>query len=504
MSPVERASTLSLLAAVLLVAAAVVFAAIKEPPTNTPSIAEAAQMHAPAVDQAHASTPAQAMWTCPMHPEVMQDHPGRCPVCGVDLVQTAPPAQHSLLPGMEPAPVPAHLHVSATPTAHDHGTSTPAQAAWVCPMHPDVVQDHPGRCPICGMDLVQTQHQQHSDAGVQIDTATLQRMGVRTASVTERELARAVRAYGTVGVDEGRVLNVTAKSEGWVRRLYVSAVGQAVTPGMPLYELYSPELLARQREYIALSQRRDQIVATITDYKSQTSQVAASLARERLRAREKLIAADIDAETLRRIERENRAQETIIVRAEKAGFVTAINAREGSYVNPTSVLLTVADPRKLKIDVVLYPSQLAWVQAGDVVEVTTAAGERAYTGRLAAVSPVVDEASRTARAVIRLDNGDGRLLPGAYVDVTIATQSRTALALPRSALMWTGDGTVVMRALGDGRYAPAPVHTGIETDEWVEVTGGLAAGTHVAVNGQFLLDAAASLHAATQRLQGGH
>jgi Cu(I)/Ag(I) efflux system membrane fusion protein len=438
-----------------------------------------------------------------MHPEVMQDHPGRCPICGMDLVQAAAPAKHSLLSGMVPTSLPAPATAAA---ANTHAPTAPSSAAtaWVCPMHPDVVQDHPGRCPICGMDLVQAQHAQHGDVGVQVDTATLQRMGVRTAAVAERDLARAVRAYGTVAIDEGRVLDITAKTEGWVRRLYISGVGQAVTPGMPLYEFYSPELLARQREYVALLQRRDQIVGSITDYKSQTSQVAASLARERLRMREKLVAADIDADTLRQIERNYRPQDTIIVRAQKAGFVTAISAREGSYVNPSSVLLTIADPRKLKIDVVLYPSQLQWVQAGDVVEVTATSGERAHTGRLTSVSPVVDAASRTARAVIRVDNASGRLLPGAYVDVTIATQARKGLAVPRSALMWTGDGTLVMRALGDGRFAPAPVHTGIEAGEWVEITDGLDAGTQVAVNGQFLLDAAASLQAAAQRMQGGH
>lgn len=500
----KYASILALPAVAALVAVAIVYAVTGHPPPSPMSVDTDAHVHALESDHGHSVTPVQAHWICTMHPDVLQDQPGRCPICGMNLVPAVPSAERSSVPGMELPPTADHARASSMASAsHEHGRPEAGQVAWVCPMHPDVVQDHPGRCPICGMDLVQTRHQQHGDAGVQVDTATLQRMGVRTAAVAERELAHIVRAYGTVGIDEGQVLNVSAKSEGWVRRLYINAVGQTVTPGMPLYELYSPDLLARQREYVALLQRRDQVVASITDYRSQTSQVAASLARERLRMREKLIAADVDVATLRQIEREFRAQESIIVRAQKAGFVTAIGAREGSYVNPASVLLTVVDPGKLKIDVVLYPSQLAWVQTGDPVEVTAADGTRAYAGRLTAVSPVVDEQSRTARAVIRVDNAAGRLQPGAYVDVTIAARARKALALPRSALIWTGDGTLVMRARGDGRYAPTPVHIGIESGAWVEVIGGLEAGAEVAVNGQFLLDAAASLDAAVQRMQGG-
>ncbi|MHB1214311.1 MAG: efflux RND transporter periplasmic adaptor subunit [Thiobacillus sp.] len=384
--------------------------------------------------------------------------------------------------------------------------ATPAQKPWVCPMHPQILQDHPGQCPICGMDLVEAASaHSHDGSGVHVDTASLQRMGVRLASVEVQDLSRELQTYGNVAIDESSITNVSPKVEGWIRKLHVTAVGQRVHAGQILYEIYSPDLVQRQREYIELLQRRDLLLQRMTDLSGQNAQVAASLARERIRSREKFAYADVGKDILDEIEKTHRTVDVVPVRASASGFVRQIGARVGSYVSPATDLLSLADTATVWIDIVLYPDQLEWVKEGDDVTVKLPHSDALEVkGRLKFASPLLDDASRTMRARLVVNNAHRQLRPGSFVDVVIAASPRKALALPRSAVMRTGRGTMVMLARGDGYFIPFPVETGIENSELVEITEGLQEGAQVAVNGQFLLDAAASLSDAAQRMQGDH
>lgn len=385
------------------------------------------------------------------------------------------------------------------------GTATDATEAWVCPMHPQIVQDHPGDCPICGMDLVETGHDHaHAAAGVTVDTATRQRMGVRLATAEERELSREVRTYGEIVLDQSAVLNITPKIDGWVKRLHVSTVGQAVRAGEPLYAIYSPALVQRQREYIELLARRDQLLASMTNLVGQNAQVAASLARERIRLREQFAYADVDRDILDALDDKRRTVDIVTVRAPRAGFVARLDVREGDYVTPAQTLLSLADAAALWIDFELYPDQLAWVREGDTVELRAQNAARTRVrGTLQFASPTAEGLARTRKARLAVRDPKGRLAPGTFVDVVVNGTPRTAVAVPRSAIIRTGSGARVMLSRGEGHFLPVPVQTGLETDEFVEITGGLEAGAEVAVNGQFLLDAAASLNDSIQRLRSG-
>lgn len=408
-----------------------------------------------------------------------------------------------------------HLHadnsdiMQATPAANrldqlDRGQ--PGGKLWVCPMHPQILQNHPGTCPICGMDLVEAKGaHKHGRPGVQIDTASLQRMGVRLASAEQRTLSREVQTYGNVAIDESSIFNVSPKIEGWIRKLHVDAVGQQVRAGQALYEIYSPEMVQRQREYIELLQRRDQLLQSMTELSGQNAQVAASLARERLRTREKFAYADVSDSILNEIERTRRTVDTVSVRAPKSGFVTQIGVREGSYVTPLVNLLSLADTSRVWIDIVLYPDQLAWAKEGDEVSVKLPHSDQPeIKGRLKFINPTVDNATRTVRARLVVNNAHRLLRPGIFVDVIIATQPHRTLAIPRSAVMHTGNGNKVMLSRGDGHFIPVSVQTGIESGDFIEITDGLQEGARVAVNGQFLLDAAASLSDSAQRMQDDH
>lgn len=377
---------------------------------------------------------------------------------------------------------------------------------WVCPMHPQILQDHPGSCPICGMDLVETGagHDHHSD-GMQIDTALQQRLGMRLARVEPRRLTREVHAYGTVGVNEELVHAINPKIEGWLSKLHVSTVGQRVAAGQLLYEIYSPDLVQRQREYIELLQRRDRLLDGSGGLYGQSAEVAASLARERIRIREKLAYADISAKTIAQIERTYRTVDQVPVYASQAGYITQIGAREGAYVTPATPLLALADNATVWIDIALYPDQLEWVQEGDSVKVTFPHSDRPpLHGRLKFALPTIDAATRTTRARLVVKNADRLLRPGAYVDVAIATRPRTELAVPRSAVIRTGRGDRVMLVREGGHFMPVPVLTGIESGDYIEIIDGVQEGAQVAVSGQFLLDAAASLSDSVQRMQTSH
>lgn len=380
-----------------------------------------------------------------------------------------------------------------------------AKKRWVCPMHPQILQDHPGECPMCGMDLVETgAHDHHSDS-LQVDPALQQRLGMRLARVEPRRLTREVHAYGTVGVDEDSVHAVNPKVEGWLGKLHVSTVGQRVAAGQLLYEIYSPDLVQRQREYIELLQRRDRLLDGSAGLYGQTAAAAASLARERIRVREKLAYADVSAATIAEIERTYRTVDRVPVYAPKAGYITRIGAREGAYVTPATPLLALADNATVWIDIALYPDQLEWVQEGDNVEVTFPHSDRPpLHGRLSFALPTIDPVTRTARARLTVKNADRLLRPGAYVDVAIATRPRTELAVPRSAVIRTGRGDRVMLVREGGHFMPVPVLTGIESGDFIEIIDGVQEGAQVAVSGQFLLDAAASLNDSVQRMQTRH
>jgi Cu(I)/Ag(I) efflux system membrane fusion protein len=393
-----------------------------------------------------------------------------------------------------------HAAHAAEPPAQ-LGNGTVGQKRWICPMHPHIAQDHPGTCPICGMDLVGADGA-HEGGGVQVDSAMQQRMGVRLARAESRHLAREVYTYGTVTVDEASVRAVSPKIEGWLSRLYVKVVGQHVAAGQLLYEIYSPELVQRQREYIELLQRRDQLLESLSDRSGQNAQVAASLARERLRMRDKFAYADVGAGTLAEIERTHRTVDRVPVFAARSGYVTQIGAREGAFVTPMTPLLTLANNATIWIDIALYPDQLEWVRESDVVTVRfPRSGHPPLTGRLRFASPALDPLSRTAHARIEVHNPDGLLRPGEFADVIIAAEPRTALAVPRSAVIRTGTGERVMLARDGGHFMPVPVETGIESGGYVEIVDGLQEGAEVAASGQFLLDAAASLDDAAHRMQ---
>ncbi len=398
---------------------------------------------------------------------------------------------------------PSQPELAAQPPGSGTTQTTAASAEpevhrnWVCPMHPEISQDHPGTCPICGMQLVEEKGAHH-EHGVQVDNSTVQRLGIRLASVRHGTIGQEVLAYGSVVADENATYIVHSRYDGWIKKLHVHTVGERVKAEQVLYEIYSPDLIARERSYVVSIDKRKQLIQTIDAPLGSENQyvmdlnVDAAIDRSRLHSEE-----GVSMETIQQIEGSKQPVDIVPISALHSGVVTQINVREGSFVSASMPLITLADVSRIWVEVTLFPEQAAMIKAGDPVTVRLSGGQ-SVKAKLDFVSQVAE--NNRVRARVYLDNASLHLRPGTYADVAISAHPHDTLVLPRSAILYTARGNMVMLSRGDGHFLPVPVETGDESGDSVEIISGLKEGAEVAVNGQFLLDAASSLNAAAERM----
>lgn len=383
-------------------------------------------------------------------------------------------------------------------------------------MHPQFIKDQPGVCSICGMDLVEMEPDEHQSVhshGVHLDTASQQKMGVRLALAEWRTLSQDVHTYGNVVADESQSFNLSAKLEGVIKKLHVNSIGQQVDAGQVIYEIYSPELLKSQFEFVELLKEKNKLLQVMMSDDAHTTAYTMpedEMMDVRINAKnrnlytEKFIYADA-GELIEELNRTYRPREVVEIRAPQAGFVTKIEVHEGSAVKPMDNLFSFANPSRIWIDVPLFPDQMAWVKDGDEVTLRLPKSSMPeIKARLQFVSPIIDSATRTVQARLSVNNTKKQLLIGSFLDVIIHAKPHKTLAVPRSAVMRTGKGDWVILAGGEGHFTPVKVETGIEAADSIEIIAGLQAGDQVAVNGLFLLDAAASMSDTAQRMQNGH
>lgn len=388
------------------------------------------------------------------------------------------------------------------PAGGGEDAETPAESLWTCGMHPQVISQEPGQCPICGMDLVRRDPPGEQPVGqiatVRIDSTVVQNMNVQTAVVERRDLAKPIRTVGYLDYDQQQMVTVTTKYTGFVEKVYVNYIGEPVRRGQPLFEVYAPELVQTQQELLsALSFAR-----RLESAPAATRRRAEALAEA---ARTRLSYWDIGRDQIELLEASGKAVRTLTVRAPASGVVMQrMPAMEGIRVEPGMELFHIADLSSLWLSVEIYEDQLPWLQEGSEAEIDLSyfPGET-FHGRVRFVVPEVQETTRTVGLRIEVPNPDGRLRSGMYATVRFAPlAAKNAVVVPRQAVVRSGQRNLLVIALGDGRFAPREITLGAEGDEYVQVLAGVEAGETIVTSSQFLIDSESNLRAAIQQLVG--
>ncbi|HEV8261863.1 MAG TPA: efflux RND transporter periplasmic adaptor subunit [Burkholderiales bacterium] len=357
---------------------------------------------------------------------------------------------------------------------------------WHDPMVPGQKFDKPGKSPFMDMQLVPVYADGDGDQGnVSISSRVQQNLGVRTAEVTMGTLAPAVEAVGSVAYNERDVVVVQARNSGFVEKLYVRAPLDPVRKGQPLAELYVPEWVAAQEEYLAARRMAGTQLEALVDG-----------ARQRMRL------VGMTEDQIRLIEASGKMHARLTLSAPIGGVVTELGAREGMTVMAGATLFRINGLTTVWVNAEVPETLAAQVRPGNPVETRApAVPGTTFKGRINAILPEVNPATRTLKVRVELANPGNQLVPGMFATVNLAPAAgKEMLLVPTEAVIQTGTRTVVIVAESEGRFVPVDVETGIESGGRTEIRKGLEAGQKVVVSGQFLIDSEASLKGTVTRM----
>ena len=326
---------------------------------------------------------------------------------------------------------------------------------------------------------------------VMISDADARRIGVTYAAATEGPLQKEIRTVGQITFDETLLRAISSKIDGWVDQLMVNAVGQPVSVGQPLLRIYSPTLVAAQEELLLAKRLQTDVADGTSDARQRATDLLVS-------ARRRLALLDISDSVIADIERAGEVRKTLTLRSSADGYVVEKNVLPGQKIMAGEPLYKVADLRTVWAEGEVFEQDLASVSVGQQVlaELQALPGE-SRPGRISYIYPTLNPETRTVRLRIVLSNADLRLKPGMYATLRITGAPRTTvLTVPRSAVLSTGERSIVFVRDGSGRLTPREVALGGSNDERVEILRGLAAGETVVASATFLVDAESNLGSA--------
>ena len=357
---------------------------------------------------------------------------------------------------------------------------------YVCPMHPQIIKDEEGSCPICGMDLVPKMIDPNTGKhpAVSVKGEIIQSMGLRTEAVRKDTLWRFIRTVGRVEYNETKLIHLHPRAPGWMESLMIRSEGERVSEGDKLGTFYSPEILSAQVDFfVALEQ-------------SDSSRVE--------KARNRLRILGIDDATIRQLEESRETRNALPVYAPGKGIVTMLGAREGMYLKPDMEMMTIADLSSVWVMVDVYEHQIGWLSEGLTAEISVPAWPgKTWEGKVDYIYPELDMKSRTLRVRLEFQNPDMTLKPNMFAEVKIyGGPQRDTLLIPAEALIRTGERDTVVTSLGDGRFQPVDVVVGARSNGKVEILSGLKEGDEIVTSGQFLIDSESSLQASFRRMSG--
>jgi membrane fusion protein, copper/silver efflux system len=419
----------------------------------------------------------KTLYTCGMHPQVIQDKPGNCPICGMKLTpvrkQYAPMAPATETATNAPSGQRQILYYKSTMAPGETGPG-PAKDSMGMDMVP--VYEKPAAAP--------------AEAGlISIDPVTTQDMNLHTGLVTRGPLRRTIRTVGVIDYDERALADVTTKFKGWIEKLYVDTTGQLVMRGEPLFEIYSPELYMAQQEYLLAIEQGTNSPGSVA---------------LRASARTKLKFFDISNPQIAELERTRQPSKALRILAPQDGFVVEKDVVEGQMVEPGMKTYRLADLGLVWLQAQIYEQDLGYVKLGQEATMTLSyLPDREFRGRVTYIYPNVDEKTRTARVRMEFHNPGYFLKPGMFATVQATAELEpSVLLVPDMAVLRSGEKNTVFVALEGGRFEPRAVTLGPQAEhDTYQVISGLSEGERVVTSGQFLLDSESQLREAILKMR---
>ncbi|HOY62552.1 MAG: Cation efflux system protein CusB precursor [bacterium ADurb.Bin236] len=373
------------------------------------------------------------------------------------------------------------------PGHSDHADEKGSKILYTCGMHPQIIQDHPGNCPICGMRLTPIRDgagdsDGMTSSGITIDPAVVQNMGVRVAVVERAPISRVIRATGKIEYDEQKFSIVSGKVGGWIEKVYHQKTGAFVKKGEPLYEIYSPELVSAQREFLLSLNSGSETI--------------------RNAARKRLEFWDVPTGEISKLKSSGTVSRTITITAPRSGFITELQAVAGQSVMMGATLFKIADISTVWVNASIYEDEAPFVKNGMSAEVSLDyLPGKTFPGVVDYVYPFLDETTRTLTARVALQNPENELKPGMFATVKIESMvSDDAVVVPLEAVIDSGERKIAFVAMGEGKFEPRELATGAEDDKGrIQVISGLEPGEKIVVSGQFLLDSESRLREAVAK-----
>lgn len=380
------------------------------------------------------------------------------------------------------------------------------------PMNPKVTSPTPMKDEM-GMDYVPVYEEaeekktEDTPGTVKISPEKIQKIGVKSEAVKRRTLKRTIRTVGRVEPDERMVYNINAKIGGWVEKLYINTTDQMVKHNEPLLELYSPELVSAQEEYLLAFKSKEKAKASAFTEITGNTESLLNAARQRLRY------WDISDDQIKRLEEDGKITRTMTIRAPSHGSVTEKMVVEGAKIEAGEPLFKIIDHSSVWVYGEIYEYELPFVRLGQMAKITPSYyPEDVYTGtinhiytHLGSITYTPDSSSeaRTAKIRFELPNSAHKLKLGMYVNVELRVETaRNSLSIPDSALIDTGTRQIVIIDKGDGRFEPREVKIGAKADNYYEVIKGIKDGESVVTSANFLIDSESNLRTAFDGMGG--
>jgi len=425
------------------------------------------------------------LYTCGMHPQVIQEEPGICPICNMNLTPMKTETQTS-----------AHAHNA---DSNEKNTSKDKKILhWRAPMDPTYISEQPGKSPM-GMDLIPVYEGDAPGAGttITIDPATIQNSGIRSAEVKRQSFSRTIRSVGHVDYDEETLYNVNIKFSGWLEELFVERTGDLVKKGQPLFKIYSPELVTTQEEYLLAFKNNKKLSG------GNISEAVDGAARLLNATRQRLQFWDISDFDIRALEESGEFKKTLTIHSPASGVVLHKQAVEGSFIKAGMNLYRIADLSTIWVYAHIFEYELPWIKTGQTVkmELPYIPG-KSFDGRIDYIYPYLDAKSRDIKVRLVFDNKDLLLKPQMYANVTIKSKiGDNVVVIPGEAIVRSGQRNLVFLDLGNGKFAPQQVTLGAEgEDGFVQILAGLQEGQQIVLSAHFLLDSESRLREVIQKM----